>query len=71
MFWFTNENSIPWVRTESCTSGQLSLNLYLYSAPLPKLKKATSNPFVKNTIIKVRDLCNNETMLSFQELRRV
>lgn len=51
MFWFTNENTTPWLQIEANTMAPLPLNLYLYSASLPKLKKATSNPFVKNTIV--------------------
>ena len=51
MFWFTKEDAQPWVQIEMLSSKGLTLDSFLYSAPLKKLRKNTVNPFVKNTTV--------------------
>lgn len=50
MFWFSEEIDLPWLHIELLASSELTLNSFLYSAPLKTLLKKTVNPFVKNTI---------------------
>ena len=51
MFWFTKEDAQPWVQIEMLSSKGLTLDSFLYSAPLKKLRKNTVNPFVNNTTV--------------------
>ncbi len=51
MFWFSSEADVPWLHVEKLTAKGLSLDSFLYSAPLKELKKRSDNPFVKNTIV--------------------
>ena len=50
MFWFSKEDAQPWLQIERRSSKGLTLDSFLYSAPLRKLRKNTDNPFVENTI---------------------
>ena len=51
MFWFAKDFEPPWVQIELLsTGGDINLPSFLYSAPLKKLKKMVTNPFVINTI---------------------
>lgn len=51
MFWFSRETNLPWVQVEMLAAKGLTLDSFLYSAPLNELKRKTENPFVKNTIM--------------------
>ena len=51
MFWFSKDVLLPWLEIEKQSSKGLTLYSFLYSAPLKKLRKSTTNPFVKNTIV--------------------
>lgn len=49
-FWFSNPSTLPWVQIEEKCAKGLTLVNYLYSDSLKRLKKNTTNPFVKSTI---------------------
>lgn len=50
MFWFSKQSNLSWLQVEKLATKGLSLDSFLYSAPLKVLIKGTDNPFVKNTI---------------------
>uniref|UniRef100_A0A669E357 Reverse transcriptase domain-containing protein n=1 Tax=Oreochromis niloticus TaxID=8128 RepID=A0A669E357_ORENI len=67
MFWFSNDIFLPWLEIEKMSSKGLSLHSYLYSAPFKTLKKTTTNPFVKNTVVvwhEVQKMLNDSPGLS-------
>ncbi len=51
LFWFSSEADVPWLHVEKLASKGLTLDSFLYSAPLKQKKERSDNPFVKNTII--------------------
>ncbi len=51
LFWFSSEAAVPWLHVEKLAAKGLTLDSFLYSAPLKELKKRTDNPFVKNIIV--------------------
>ena len=67
MFWFSNDVFMPWLEIEKLSSNGLPLNSFLYSASFKTLKKSTTNPFVKNTIVVwhvVQKMLNDSPELS-------
>lgn len=50
MFWFSTDFKPSWVQIELLSSGDLPLDSLLYSAPVKRLRKNLTNPFVINTI---------------------
>lgn len=51
LFWFSNAPNLPWIQIEEKCARGLTLDSYLYSDSLKRLKQNTTNPFVKSTII--------------------
>ena len=49
VYWFSKDSVPSWINIELASAGGLSLDNFLYSAPLKKLKKVP-NPLVRNTI---------------------
>lgn len=57
-YWFDTTSLPTWVRIEESTTSKIPLKLYLHSAKLSILKKLTSNPFVKHTVIVWHEVLN-------------
>lgn len=51
LLWFSSESSPPWVEMESLATKGMGLTAYIYSDSCKNLKKNTSNPFVRNTLM--------------------
>lgn len=49
-FWFSDPSNLPWVQIEKDKARGLTLDTYLYSDSLRRLKQNTANPFVRTTI---------------------
>lgn len=50
VFLFSEPANLPWVQIERENARGLTLDRYLYSDSLKRLKQDTVNPFLKNTI---------------------
>lgn len=54
-YWFSTQ-SLPWVEIESTVAKGMGMDMFLYSDQYKNLKKATKNPFVKNTLAVWNDV---------------
>lgn len=68
MYYFSSESAPAWVDIESLSlTPKLTLNTYMFSASIKKLREQTTNPFVLNMInvwYNVRDLLGENSLIS-------